>query len=147
MLCQYVESCGESPESLPVGPRSHECDNKQTKKMISLLRFACNTDLGPKTLVACSINRDFKIRYGKGLLRLNKVKITSGDVSTRVAVRLSRTPRQNVYTCARLSISGRFFSHTFQSDQSLPCPLGFTLCAACGCSASCCSCFLLFRSY
>ena len=24
--------------------------------MSSLLRFACNTDLGPKTLVACSIN-------------------------------------------------------------------------------------------
>ena len=52
-------TCGESPESLPVGPRSHECDNKQTKKMISLLRFACNTDLGPKTLVACSINDNF----------------------------------------------------------------------------------------
>ena len=29
-------------------------------------------------------------------------------------------PRQNVYACARLSISGLFFSHTFQSDQSLP---------------------------
>ena len=28
------------------------------------------------------------------------------------------TPRQNVYACARLSISGLFFSHTFQSDQS-----------------------------
>ena len=25
-------SPGESPESLPVGPRSHECDNKQTRK-------------------------------------------------------------------------------------------------------------------
>ena len=24
-----------------------------------LLRFACNTDLGPKTLVACSINDNF----------------------------------------------------------------------------------------
>ena len=40
------------------------------------------------------------------------------------------TPRQNVYECARLSISGLFFSHTFQSDQSLPRALGF--CAACG---------------
>ena len=29
-------------------------------------------------------------------------------------------------------ISGLFFSHTFQSDQSLPRALGFTLCAACG---------------
>ena len=27
--------------------------------MISLLKFACNTDLGPKTLVACSINENF----------------------------------------------------------------------------------------
>ena len=42
------------------------------------------------------------------------------------------TPRQNVYACARLSISGLFFSHTFQSDQSLPRALGFVLCAACG---------------
>ena len=40
------------------------------------------------------------------------------------------TPRQNVYACASLSISGLFFSHTFQSDQSLPRALGF--CAACG---------------
>ena len=27
--------------------------------MIFFLRFACNTDLGPKTLVACSINDNF----------------------------------------------------------------------------------------
>ena len=46
--------------------------------------------------------------------------------------RLPATPRQNVYACARLSISGHFFSHTFQSDQSLPRVLGFILCAACG---------------
>ena len=31
--------------------------------------------------------------------------------------RPTETPRQNVYACARLSISGLFFSHTFQSDQ------------------------------
>ena len=43
-----------------------------------------------------------------------------------------RTPRQNVYACARLSTSGLFFSHTFQSDQSLPRALSFILCAACG---------------
>ena len=42
------------------------------------------------------------------------------------------TPRQNVYACARLSISGLLFSHTFQSDQLLPRALGFILCAACG---------------
>ena len=42
------------------------------------------------------------------------------------------TPRQNVYACARLSISGLFFTHTFQSDQSLLRALGFILCAACG---------------
>ena len=62
------------------------------------------------------------------------------------------TPRQNVYACVRLSISGLFFSHTFQSDQSLPRALSFILCAACGsvvltCSALCCSCFWLFCSY
>ena len=33
--------------------------------------------------------------------------------------------------CARLSISGHFFSHSFQSDHSLPCAIGFILCAAC----------------
>ena len=33
-------------------------------------------------------NRDFKIRYGDVLLRLREVKITPGDVSTRVAVQL-----------------------------------------------------------
>ena len=42
------------------------------------------------------------------------------------------TPRQNVYACASLSISSLFFSHTFQSDQSLPRGLGFILCVACG---------------
>ena len=42
------------------------------------------------------------------------------------------TPRQNVYTCTRLSISGQFFIHTFQSDQSLPRAHGFILCTACG---------------
>ena len=36
------------------------------------------------------------------------------------------------YACARLSISGLFFSHTFHSDQSLPRALSFILCAACG---------------
>ena len=40
----------------------------------------------------------------------------------------NRTPRQNVYACARLSISGLFFSHTFQSKS----PARFILCAACG---------------
>ena len=35
------------------------------------------------------------------------------------------TPRQNVYACTSLSISG-------QSDQSLPRALGFILCTACG---------------
>ena len=32
----------------PVGSRPHECNNKQTKKLILFLNFACNTDLGPK---------------------------------------------------------------------------------------------------
>ena len=39
-----------------------------------------------------------------------------------------RTPRQNVDACARLSISGLIFSHTFQSKS----PARFILCAACG---------------
>ena len=41
---------------------------------------------------------------------------------------LTVTRRQNVYACARLSISGLFFSHTFQSKS----PARFILCAACG---------------
>ena len=36
---------------------------------------------------------------------------------------------QKVYACARLSISGHFFSHTFQSDHNLSRALGFILCA------------------
>ena len=57
------------------------------------------------------------------------------------------TPLQNVYACARLSISGHFFSHTFQSDHSLP--LGFILCAACGSVVlhHAARVFLLFCSY
>ena len=55
---------------------------------------------------------------------------TSGANERRSS--LTRTPRQNVYACARLSTSGLFFSHTFQPDQSLPRALGFILCAACG---------------
>ena len=42
------------------------------------------------------------------------------------------TLRQNVYACARLSISGHFFSHAFLSDQSLLGALDFILCEACG---------------
>ena len=43
---------------------------------------------------------------------------------------LPETTRQKVYACARLSVSGHFFSRTFQLDQSLPRTLGFILCAA-----------------
>ena len=42
------------------------------------------------------------------------------------------TPQQNIYACARLNISGHFFSYTFQSDQSLPRALPFILCEAWG---------------
>ena len=35
-------------------------------------------------------SRDFKIWYGKALVRRQIVKITSGDVMTRVPVKLSR---------------------------------------------------------
>ena len=57
--------------------------------------------------------------------------MTTGD-EFRTRGNVGTTPRQNVYACARLSISGLFFGHTFQSDQSLPRALGFILCAACG---------------
>ena len=40
----------------PVGPRSHECAEK---KLILLLKLACNTDVRPKTLVERSINDNF----------------------------------------------------------------------------------------
>ena len=46
------------------------------------------------------------------------------------------TPRQNVYACARLSISDLFLSHTFQSKS----PARFILCAAC------CSVVLLYAA-
>ena len=62
----------------------------------------------------------------------------SGDEPQGTMGRVQTTPRQNFYASTRLSISGLFFSHTFQSvvrswsDQSLPRALGFILCAACG---------------
>ena len=42
------------------------------------------------------------------------------NTSGRRPLGSSSTPRQNVYACARLSISGLFFSHTFQSDIKSP---------------------------
>ena len=62
----------------------------------------------------------------------NEVENQRGRLGRDAKSLLSPTPRQNVYACTRLSISGLFFSHTFQSDQSLPRALGFILCAACG---------------
>ena len=61
-------------------------------------------------------------------------KQVSGGVSGAIGVvpPVPPTRRQNVYACAMLSISGLFFSHTFQSDQRLPRALGFILCASCG---------------
>ena len=66
----------------------------------------------------------------------------TGDEPQGTMGRVQTTPRQNFYARTRLSISGLFFSHTFQSvvrswsdlrsDQSLPRALGFILCAACG---------------
>ena len=61
--------------------------------------------------------RDFKIRYGKGLLRLHKVKITSGDVTTRVAVQLSRRSSfsavSNCLLCRTLRGTQRQFSEKY----------------------------------
>ena len=52
--------------------------------------------------------------------------------STAVKVSVLNTAYSTVYACARLSISSHFFSHTLQSDHSLPRALGFILCTACG---------------
>jgi len=58
---------GKSPGSLTVGPRCHECDNN----LILLLKFACNTDLGPKQLVAAKLARSANYAsstfYGKSM--------------------------------------------------------------------------------
>ena len=43
----------------------------------------------PYKEIGC-VTRDFKIWYGKALVRRQIVKITSGDVMTRVPVQLSR---------------------------------------------------------
>ena len=70
-----------------------------------------------------------RARFKERCLGTRQPKI---GVSPRNLRNLRTTPRQNVYACATLSNSGLFFSHTFQSDQSLPRALGFILCAACG---------------
>ena len=113
-------------------------------------------------LMKCPPSQPNKERLSAFVLNFLQIKLKYHHVAKKVmsnspglvdfAVGLSWvTPWQNVYACARLSISDLFFSHTFQSDQSLPRALGFILCAACGscpvCSASCCSCFWLFFSY
>ena len=51
---------------------------------------------------------------------------------TLLVILVIPTLQQNVYPCARLSISGHFFSNPFQSVQSLPGALDFILCEACG---------------
>ena len=58
--------------------------------------------------------------------------VGTGRGKSSLRATLRATSRENVYECARLSISGLSFSHTFQSDQSLPRAFGFILCAACG---------------
>ena len=48
-----------------MGPRSHEGDNKQTKKIILLLKFACNTvktDLRLKKILALSTKDNFELQ-------------------------------------------------------------------------------------
>ena len=50
LVNRVSESCGNNPGSPPEGARYHECDNETMSKhkMILLLKFACNTDLGLK---------------------------------------------------------------------------------------------------
>ena len=51
---RWVFSCGKSPGSISVGPRSHDCDNKQFDFVT--LEFARNADLvGEKG--GCTINK------------------------------------------------------------------------------------------
>ena len=71
----------------------------------------------PTQLNRDNANRDFKIRYGKVLVRRQIVKITSGEVMTRVPVRLSRRSLAFYYgkvvsrTLHYVSISLLFPSH------------------------------------
>ena len=66
LVMRVHEFSGNSPRSLPVGPRSHECGNKEPKKWISSLNFACNTELGPKKKsVAWSVNDNFVLQKCK----------------------------------------------------------------------------------
>ena len=92
------------------------------KHFFLFLKFSCLEFSKMVPPVDC---RDFKIQDATAIKTPPEVKYPG-------RVHSSQTPWQNVYSCARLSISGLFFSHTFQSDQSLPRALGFILCAACG---------------
>ena len=51
---------------------------------------------------------------------------------TLLVILVIPTLQENVYACARLSISSHFFSHSFQSVQSLPGALDFIQSEACG---------------
>ena len=64
MVNRASESCGNNPGSLPEGARYHESDNVTISghKMILLLKFACNTDLGLKKLVARLKNDNFLLQ-------------------------------------------------------------------------------------
>lgn len=57
-----VEFCRKNRGPLSVGPRSHECENKQAKNNILFVNFACNSDLVTKELVAWSINDNFLLQ-------------------------------------------------------------------------------------
>ena len=50
------KSCGTSSGSLPVGSRSHECDNKRTKNWFCYLNLPVTHCL-PAKRVSCVINR------------------------------------------------------------------------------------------
>ena len=77
---------------------------------------------------------DLFVGYLPGTKADLATELQNGNVSWRRRAQIKQlawpTPRQNVYACARLSISGLFFSRTFQSDQSLL--RAFRFCAACG---------------
>ena len=66
---------------------------------------------------------DSATRQGICLI-IRLIQRQNGNVSWRRGAQIKQlarpTPRQNVYACAGLTISGLFFIHTFQSDHRWP---------------------------
>ena len=70
------------------GPAQERRNNGQDLRVRN--RMATQAKLTSPSCSRYRMNRDFKILYGKALVRRQIVTITSGDLMTRVPVRLSR---------------------------------------------------------